>query len=530
MNRYFSTALAAAAMAVAAVGGAASDLVILHTNDTHSLIDPDANGEGGVLQRKALIDSVRAAEKNVLLVDAGDVVQGTLYFKFFKGDVEYPLMNMMGYDVQILGNHEFDNGLDELARYYRTLKADRLSANYDFSGTAAEGLFIPSTIREYDGHRVGILGINIDPSSLISSSNYEGMKFLPVSETANAVAADLKRQGCDMVIAVTHIGAMRDNDKEIDYDLAAASKDIDLIIGGHSHTLIRPHNGTPEAPSIVRNAEGRPVMVAQTGKYGRYLGYIKIDLDKLDSATPADFDQRLIHVTDRFPAETLDAEMAAFIEPFRRQLEAVDRHVIGRADVAMPNGLRTGAYANWSGDVATSFGTHAADSLRAAGMELRPVDFGMMNVGGIRHAMPEGDVTEGEILATFPFANHFVLVDIKGADFIDAMRIAATKGGEAISDEIRVLTDGDGNLTRVLLNGVEMDPEQHYTMSTIDYLAWGNDDFTPLAKGEIVWRDDAEVSLRILEHIAAETRKGMPLGADPRSRFLKEVVIENTAD
>lgn len=109
----------AAALMMAAAPLAAEDLVILTTNDTHSNIDPDANGVGGVLPRMAIIDSVRKAEKNVLLVDAGDMVQGTLYFKYFKGDVEYPIFNMMKYDVRILGNHEFDNGLDQLAKYWK---------------------------------------------------------------------------------------------------------------------------------------------------------------------------------------------------------------------------------------------------------------------------------------------------------------------------------------------------------------------------------------------------------------------------
>ena len=130
-------------IAGAALGAVARDLVILHTNDTHSLILPDADGRGGVLQRKAIIDSVRNANKDVILVDAGDKVQGTLYFKFFKGDVEYPLQNMLGVDISILGNHEFDNGLKALADNERKLKTDRISANYDFTGTPAEGLFKP---------------------------------------------------------------------------------------------------------------------------------------------------------------------------------------------------------------------------------------------------------------------------------------------------------------------------------------------------------------------------------------------------
>lgn len=155
-----------ALIAAAAIQVAARDLVILHTNDTHSLIDPDAFGRGGVLQRKAIIDSIRKTNKNVLLVDAGDKVQGTLYFKFFKGDVEYPLQNMLGVDISVLGNHEFDNGLDALAKNEAVLKADRLSANYDFTGTPAQGLYKPYVIKKStDGKSVSLASTSIPNQS-----------------------------------------------------------------------------------------------------------------------------------------------------------------------------------------------------------------------------------------------------------------------------------------------------------------------------------------------------------------------------
>ena len=246
----------------------ARSLVILHTNDTHSQIDPDAFGNGGVLQRKAIIDSVRAAEDDVILVDAGDVVQGSLFFKFFRGEVEYHLMDMMNYDIRILGNHEFDNGVADIAKYYRQTKSTPLSANYDFSGTELDGIFSPYAIREIGNRKIGFFGINIDPESLIDSSNTGGLKFREIIPVANETAAFLKNdKKCDIVVAVTHIGIVKQNRKTTDYELAEASKDIDIIIGGHSHSVIMPgENG--DTPSIVMNAEGKPVLVAQTGKYG----------------------------------------------------------------------------------------------------------------------------------------------------------------------------------------------------------------------------------------------------------------------
>lgn len=498
------------------------DLVLLHTNDTHSLIDPDAKGQGGMLQRKAIIDSVRKAEKNVILIDAGDMVQGTLYFKFFKGDVEYPLMNMTGYDIRILGNHEFDNGLEDLARHYKDVKSARLSANYDFSDTPLRGMFDPYVIKKVGGKKIGFIGLNVDPESLISQENYTGMKFKDIISTANATAAYLKdKKKCDLVVAVTHIGAKKESDKTTDYELARSSRDIDIIIGGHSHTVIEP-GSDGKFPSYAENADGRPVLIAQTGKYGKKLGYIKIDLDRLKKDTPENYDYRLIEVTDRFPEPALDMKMKQFLAPYKHVVDSVNSRVIATASFALNSDDRNGAYANWAADFARLYGTRMLDSLRRAGRDVPQLDFGLMNVGGIRQNMPAGDVTEGEILSTFPFSNHLVVASIKGQDFIDAMKVAASKGGEAISGNLRVVTDGKGNLIRVVIDGEEMDPEKEYIYATIDYLFWGNDDLRSLANSKLIWRDDVEVSVPILRYVEEQGRLGVPIAPDPNGRFVKQ--------
>ena len=223
-------------------GGTSDDadhLVILHTNDTHSTIEPDRHDMGGVARRKVLIDSVRGVRQNVMLVDAGDAVQGSLYYTLFNGEVERKLMNALGYDIQILGNHEFDKGMDELAAQWKQLDATRLSTNYDLTGSTLDGLFVPSVVKEFNGHKVGFIGINLNPEGIVSGPNYEGVKYNDAVEAANAEAARLKAQGVERVIAVTHIGYDNDNDYS-DVKLAEASKDIDIIIGGHSHTTVWP--------------------------------------------------------------------------------------------------------------------------------------------------------------------------------------------------------------------------------------------------------------------------------------------------
>lgn len=502
---------------------AAQSLVLLHTNDTHSNIDTDGDGVGGILPRKAIIDSVRKAEKNVFLIDAGDMVQGTLYFKYFKGDVEYPLFNMFDYDVRILGNHEFDNGLEALASYWKDVKGARLSANYDFSGTSADGIFQPYVIKKVGGKKVGFMGINVDPASLISEENYAGMKFKDIIPTANATAAELRRKGCDLVVAVTHIGYTSANGKTNDVDLARASNDIDIIIGGHSHTFVDP--ATPDKyPFWIKNAAGRDVLVAQTGKYGKNVGYIKLDLSDFSGRK---IDYEYIPVTDRFSPDAYSEEIKRFLAPYKHVVDSVNAHVVALSEMDMPNGLTVGAYANWAGDFGAMYGRNVADSLRSAGVNVPPVDFGMMNVGGIRQPMREGAVTEGQILSTFPFSNMMRLIEIKGSDLIETMKIVAPKGGEAVSSEVRVVTDPDGHFLRMLVNGRPVDPEKNYVVSTIDYVANGNDDMLPMKRHREIWRDNQEVSVRILQHLYRLSDAGVTLTSDPAPRFVTEKRISS---
>lgn len=509
-----------AMIAGVALGVAARDLVILHTNDTHSLILPDADGKGGVMQRKAIIDSVRATNKDVLLIDAGDKVQGTLYFKFFKGEVEYPLQNMLGVDIAILGNHEFDNGLQALADNERKLKAERLSTNYDFEGTPAEGLFKPYAVRNIGGKKIGFIGINIDPESIIAQANYEGMGFKNVIESANSTAAFLKdKKKCDMVVAVTHIGYPKGNDKTTDPELARASKDIDIIIGGHSHTLIDPKN-PGKYPSIVENAEGRPVLIVQTGKSGKYIGQIRVDLDRLKTSTPADYDYSLIAVTDRFPANRLDAKMKQFLQPFTDSLENVKSDVIGFAAHDFLNDGRTGAFPNWTADFGSWYGNLVLDSLRQSDPSTPRLDFAIMNVGGIRNPILQGKVTAGHILSTYPFSNRFVILSLKGKDIIETLQVAARKGGEAVSHEVTVVCDSARNVEHVLLDLKEIDPEKTYTVGTIDYVAWGNDDMRSMANGEWIYADEPEVCAPLIRYVRFLDSIGLPMSADPRPRFV----------
>ena len=251
------------------------NIVILHTNDTHSRIEPIpetdriAGDKGGVVRRIKYIDQVRKENKNVLLFDMGDFLQGTPYFNLFKGEVETEAMNLMKYDAVTLGNHEFDYGLDVLEKVVRRAKFPIISSNYDFSGTPLNNLIKPYLIFKKDGVKIGVIAINIQPKGLIASGNYDGMKFLQPERVANELALKLKTTDrCDMVICLSHLGYTADK------RLVEQTRNIDIVIGGHSHTNMK-------TPDMLKNIDNKDVMVFQTAGRGIYVGRIDVELEKV---------------------------------------------------------------------------------------------------------------------------------------------------------------------------------------------------------------------------------------------------------
>lgn len=247
-------------------------IVILHTNDTHSQIEPlPANDRsnpsmGGILNRFAKIDSIRNIYEHVLLLDAGDIVQGTPYYNVFNGRAEIEAMNQLGYDVGTIGNHEFDKGLDTLAMMYKKAKFPIVCCNYDFSNTPLKNLVKPYVIIKRNGLKIGIFGIGVQPEGLIQKDKYEGMVYLPDVEAANKYAHLLKEEKkCDLVICLTHIGYKND------LKLVEQTRNIDLLIGGHSHTFL-------EKETRPMNMDGKEVPVAQVGKSGVFLGMFEITI------------------------------------------------------------------------------------------------------------------------------------------------------------------------------------------------------------------------------------------------------------
>ena len=264
-----------AALLLGAFTASAQDLVILHTNDTHSQIEPlsagDYKGLGGVVRREKYISQVRDENKNVILLDAGDFSQGTPYFTLFKGDVEIELMNAMKVDAVTFGNHEFDNGMDELARRIRMANFPVLNANYKMDGTPLEGLIPPYTVIERGGKRIGVIGLSVRLTGLVSPNRLGNMKYEHPYKIVNRLARKLRnKEKCDLVILLTHCGFNGGTQQNpSDVMIAENTEGVDIIIGGHSHTFIKQ-------PSIVESKTGKKVMVVQAGSKGEEVGRIDI--------------------------------------------------------------------------------------------------------------------------------------------------------------------------------------------------------------------------------------------------------------
>ena len=220
-------------------------IVILHTNDVHSHIDPFPDndpkypGLGGVERRAEMINEIRAKEKNVLLLDAGDIFQGTPYFNMYGGEIEMKLMTAMKYDASAIGNHDFDGGLENFAKQLQHADFPLLCANYDFSGTPMEGKTVPYRIFEKEGVRVGVFGIGIELAGLVDSKLYGKTQYLDPIVKAAEMTHTLKHDNkCDIVVCLSHLGYKYENDKVSDLVLAKKSSNIDVIIGGHTHTFL----------------------------------------------------------------------------------------------------------------------------------------------------------------------------------------------------------------------------------------------------------------------------------------------------
>lgn len=249
------------------------ELIILQTSDVHSRIEPinqkgDRNfNEGGFVRRATFLDQFRKEHKNVLLFDCGDISQGTPYYNMFRGEVEVKLMNVMKYDAMTIGNHEFDFDVDNMERIFKMADFPVVCANYNLDATVLKDVVKPYVILERFGLKIGVFGLGAKPEGLIQANKCEGVVYEDPIRISNEVAAELKEKGCDLVICLSHLGV------QMDRNLVANTRNIDVILGGHSHTFMK-------GPQNYQNLDGKEVPLMHTGKSGVRVGRLDLTVKR----------------------------------------------------------------------------------------------------------------------------------------------------------------------------------------------------------------------------------------------------------
>ncbi len=453
-------------LAACHTGPDAPVITILHTNDTHSQIEPgtrDGQTSGGVVERAAMIEYFRTQYPDLLYLDGGDMVQGSPYFNIFKGELEVLCMNQQKLVATTFGNHEFDNGLGSLDSLFSMADFQIISSNYHCENTVLAKHVKPHLILKNNGVKIGITGVTCNPNGLIFNRNWEGITYEEPVSAVNREAALLRKEGCDLVIVLSHVG-YHPSDEGLDLEIARESKDVDIIIGAHSHINI-------EDGLYVDNQEGYPVLITQTGGKANPIGFLGITMkrgsryDNCKYSVDSIFCQKL-HPED-YDLNGYGQDMAALIEPYAKRLTDQMNEVIGHAPILMDKGRPQSLLANFT-----------ADALLAMGEKTygKPMDLSVMNNGGLRNTLNEGDVTIGTMFNIFPFENTLTILEMKGSDLADLINSLAGKKMEAMAG-MNVTLELDGDRTyasSIKVSGKPIDPERIYYVSTIDYLAEGN--------------------------------------------------------
>ncbi len=448
-----------------------TDFVMLFTNDFHSQIEPTDDNRGGVLRLKALIDSVRTAEPHVLLADAGDLVQGTYYFSLLNGVVEMKMLDMLKYDIRTIGNHEFDKKMSGLGEMLAMSKVPVVASNYDFSKTDLAQYVVPSKILSAGKIKVGFIGLNVRLLNLVNKTACEGVEWQDAINVADKYAEELREQGADMVIAISHLG-YGGGSTEYYYDsgIATRTRHIDMIIGGHSHTTLKK-------AAYVTDADGDQVAIVQTGSRGYNLGYAKIRLD--NNGKPS-FSYRLIPVNSRLD-NRVDPTFSGIIEDYA-------------ADVKEKMDVKLG-YAPYDikrGDPESPLGNISADGLIWAAKKFHnfDADVAVYNSGGVRANISKGDVTLGDVYAAFPFDNVLSMLTITGKNLRYLMY--EVPYNLYVNKEVKMVSNSSGWIDSITINGKAIDDKKEYTVVTVDYIS-DNDAYTSILGNPIKREDSVEI-------------------------------------
>jgi 5'-nucleotidase / UDP-sugar diphosphatase len=497
-------------------------LRILHTNDHHAHLEPVKFGDrllGGIARRRTLIEQIRAESKTnqepLLLLDAGDIFQGTLYFNQYLGQADLDFYNALAYDASTIGNHEFDRGQQVLADFIAKAKFPIISANIDIAPESPlYGKVRPWHVLDVKGEKIGVFGLTT-PDTAILASVGDGVKFTdPIAAARKSVLA-LKQQGINKIVALTHIG--------FDNDVLLAQKvsDIDIIIGGHSHTSVgNIPNANHPYPLVEKNRTKEPVLVVTDWEWGKYLGDLSVSFDRTG---------KLIawagkpHVLDA--SVKPNPEFADKLKAYAAPIETLRQKIIGKSLVALDGDrvkLRTSE---------TALGNLIADAILAK-TKVDRVQVVLINAGGIRNGFPLGDITMGHVLEALPFGNTITRVELTGNQLTEALEsgVSMAEQGEGRFPQvagIRFVWDSKlpagKRVTKVEVKDASgkfqlLNPKDVYRVATNNFLASGGDGYLSFSEGENLLETGYLLSDAIAEYITAKS----PLQVKIENRIVRQ--------
>ncbi len=514
-------------------------LRIIHTNDTHAHLQPitasnsdcsaadDAAGKcfGGLARRAIVIQQLRAEAANSILVDAGDQFQGTLFYFKYKGDESKRFLNAMGYQAITLGNHEFDDGPENLGRFLNGLNAPMVSANVDVSREPAlAGMLKPYTVLQAGGEKIGVTGCTT-PETKTMSSPGPNVKFADIASSVAAQVAELQKQAIDKIVLLCHDGYMEDR------TLAAQIDGIDVIVGGHSHTYLSnnpPDKDSDKAlgpyPTVVQSPSGKPVLVVQASAYSKYVGSLDVTFDA--QGVPVKWEGKPVLLD---ASVSPDPQTAAAIAELGAPLLELRKQFAGKTSVALDGAPSSCRFAE------CNLGDLIADAMLWK-MAPEGVQMALLNGGSIRTSVPAGDVTVGDVLTVLPFGNSIAAFGLTGTDLL-----AALENGVSRADKPDVSGTGrfpqvagmryvwnpnapaGGRILQVEIRNPDgsyrpLDPAAVYTLATLDFTREGGDDYTVFSSKAINPYDfGPTVSDVVIEYLG----KNSPVSAATEGRIQK---------
>ncbi|MEX2242669.1 MAG: bifunctional metallophosphatase/5'-nucleotidase [Fimbriimonadaceae bacterium] len=491
------SALVSALILAAWASAQSFTLTILHTNDMHAHVEQTrVSGMmlGGYARQATLIKRLRASDPNVVLLNGGDTFQGTIFFNTYEGLADLAFMNAVKFDAMAVGNHEFDKGPGLLGEFARAAAFPVLAANLDVSAEPAlNGVIKPSAVLTVGGQRVGVVGAVTEELPTISFMG-DNVKMLGLVSSCQAAIDALRSQGIDKIVMVTHVGYREE------IALARSLSGVDVIVGGHSHTLLGSTGVEglptgPDYPTVVKNKDGDTALVVQAWHWGLVLGRIQVTFDSMGRVTG--HTGAPVAVTEDI-AE--DPVVASMVRAFNRPIAAMKDKVIGATLREIPRG---------DSNIAAQL---IADAQLEATQHLGSVA-AFINAGGVRAAIDAGDITYGEALMVQPFGNTLVVIELKGSEL--AAALSRGGGGTLLPSRGTSYELVGGTARNIVVAGAPLDPSRTYKVTVNNFTAGGGDNHVEIkaATGARVESGIVDVDA-LIEYI----KKRSPLDLVPENR------------